>query len=258
MRALRARLGLDSGHVSRLLRSLEAEGLIRLDADPNDRRVRIARLTKQGRTEHAQLNHRSDDLAREMLASLDARRREELVAAMATVERLLASSMVELRAVDPDHPDAQRCRAAYFEELHRRSAGTGFDPDASIPTTRDQLLPPAGHFLVAYLHGDPVGCGGVKHPPGAAAAAAEIKRMWVSDAARGRGVGRRLLSRLEELAAASGATTARLDTNGVLTEAISMYRSAGYREVPPFNDEAFADHWFEKRLRPLSPPPRSG
>jgi ribosomal protein S18 acetylase RimI-like enzyme len=61
-------------------------------------------------------------------------------------------------------------------------------------------------------------------------------------------VGRRLLRELEERAADGGATTVRLDTNRTLTEAIALYRSEGYREVAPFNEEPYADHWFEKSL----------
>jgi ribosomal protein S18 acetylase RimI-like enzyme len=72
--------------------------------------------------------------------------------------------------------------------------------------------------------------------------------MWVSPTARGLGIGRRLLGELERLVAESGASVARLETSGLLAEAISMYRSAGYVEVPAFNAEPFADFWFEKRL----------
>src|ERR671914_508862 len=105
--------------------------------------------------------------------------------------------------------------------------------------------PPAGIFLVAYLRSEPVGCGAAKHHPGAPS---EIKRMWVADTVRGLGLGRRLLAELEAGAARSGAPAVRLETNGALVEAIALYRSAGYREVPAFNDEPFAHHWFEKRL----------
>jgi ribosomal protein S18 acetylase RimI-like enzyme len=90
-----------------------------------------------------------------------------------------------------------------------------------------------------------VGCGAVKHHPGAPS---ELKRMWVAESARGLGIGRRLLGELERRAVRSGATKARLETNRALVEAIAMYRSAGYLEVPAFNDEPFAHHWFEKRL----------
>jgi DNA-binding MarR family transcriptional regulator/GNAT superfamily N-acetyltransferase len=245
VRGLRARLGLDSGHLSRLLRRLEDERLVRVDADESDRRVRVARLTAEGRRELDLLDRRSNDLVHSMLDPLRPRQRDQLVAAMATVERLLTASMVELRAIDPDHDDAKHCIRAYFAELSERSNGR-FDPRTSLPADRHELIAPNGAFVVAYLDGTPVGCGAVKHPPGATAA--EIKRMWVAPQARGLGLGRRLLEELEGRALANGASTARLETNDVLVEALGMYRSAGYEEVPAFNDEPFGDHWFAKRL----------
>jgi ribosomal protein S18 acetylase RimI-like enzyme len=72
--------------------------------------------------------------------------------------------------------------------------------------------------------------------------------MWVSPAARGLGVGRRLLAEVEAQARDRGATSVRLDTNAALVEAVALYRSSGYVEVPAFNDEPYADHWFEKPL----------
>jgi GNAT superfamily N-acetyltransferase len=99
--------------------------------------------------------------------------------------------------------------------------------------------------LTKNLRGEPVGCGAVKHHPGAPS---ELKRMWVAESSRGLGIGRRLLTDLEACAVRSGASTARLETNRALIEAIAMYRSAGYVEVPAFNDEPFAHHWFEKQL----------
>jgi ribosomal protein S18 acetylase RimI-like enzyme len=72
--------------------------------------------------------------------------------------------------------------------------------------------------------------------------------MWVSPAARGLGLGRRILLELEHLAGASGARMVRLETNRALAEAIQLYRSTGYREVAAFNTEPYADHWFEKTL----------
>ena len=81
--------------------------------------------------------------------------------------------------------------------------------------------------------------------------------MWVAPEVRGLGLGRRLLGSLESRAAAAGARTARLETNGALTEAIALYRSAGYREVPAFNDEPYAHHWFEKTLAPPADSPVS-
>jgi ribosomal protein S18 acetylase RimI-like enzyme len=72
--------------------------------------------------------------------------------------------------------------------------------------------------------------------------------MWTAPETRGLGLGRRLLAALERWATETGATAARLETNRALVQAIALYRSAGYREVAPFNDEAHAHHWFEKRL----------
>src|SRR5438105_7075167 len=117
VRLLRSRLGLDSGYLSRLLRSLEAAGLVKVVSSAADRRIRIARLTAAGRRERATLDKRSDDLAQALLVPLSSQQRERLVAAMHEVERLLISASVEIRAVDPEHPDARYCLAEYVAEL---------------------------------------------------------------------------------------------------------------------------------------------
>jgi DNA-binding MarR family transcriptional regulator/GNAT superfamily N-acetyltransferase len=244
VRSLRSRLGLDSGHASRQLRALEAAGLVRVAPGPSDRRIRVARLTSAGVAERALLDRRSDELARSILEPLDPAQRDELVAAMRRVERLLTTAMVAIETVDPTHRDARRCLRAYFAELDRRSE-SGYDPSAGVSAEPHEMTPPAGEFLIAYLRGEAVGCGGVKHDPGAPT---EVKRMWVAESARGLGMGRRLLEQLEARARNSGASIARIETNGALLEAIALYRSAGYVEVPAFNDEPFAHHWFEKRL----------
>ena len=100
-------------------------------------------------------------------------------------------------------------------------------------------------MLLARLRQEPVGCGALKLHDGAPA---EIKRMWVARGARGLGLGRRLLHDLERHAMEAGVAVVRLETNQTLTEAIALYRRAGYREVAAFNDEPYAHHWFEKRL----------
>jgi ribosomal protein S18 acetylase RimI-like enzyme len=246
VRTLRSRLELDSGYVSRLLGSLRRDGMVAVEPSKADRRVRTARLTKAGLTERAILDQRADELAGSILRPLTDAQQATLTSAMAEVERLLDASAVQLRPCDPGHPDGRACVLAYFSELAQRFDG-GFDPSLSISADDDELTPPAGLLLVATLHGRPVGCGALKlHGDGPA----EVKRMWISPSVRGLGIGRRLLAELERTAFASGATAARLETNGSLTEAISLYRSAGYREVPAFNDEPYAHHWFEKALGP--------
>jgi DNA-binding MarR family transcriptional regulator/GNAT superfamily N-acetyltransferase len=244
VRSLRSRLDLDSGYLSRLLRSLEADGLVTVDPDHTDGRVRTARLTAAGRAERSELDHRSDELAESVLGPLTERQRGRLVEAMGEVERLLVASMVRVEVTDPAQPGARACLRAYFAELSDRF-DAGFDPGRSISASEAELRPPAGLMLVATLHGDPVGCGALKFHPGAAA---ELKRMWVSAEVRGLGLGRRLLAELEALASAHGAAAVRLETNRSLAEAIALYRSAGYREVAAFNDEPYAQHWFEKPL----------
>ncbi len=244
VRELRSRLEMDSGYLSRLLRSLEGDGMVVVEPNRTDARVRTARLTSAGLAEHAELDRRSDDAAAAILEPLSVRQRDRLLAAMAEVERLLLASAVRFAVCDPRHPDARRAVRAYVTELSERFEG-GFDPALSISAADDELTPPAGLFLVATLYSEPVGCGALKFHPGAPA---ELKRMWVSPAVRGLGLGRRLLAELEALAAARGVRTLRLETNRALGEAIGLYRTAGYREVAPFNDEPYADHWFDKTL----------
>ncbi|MBQ1036290.1 helix-turn-helix domain-containing GNAT family N-acetyltransferase [Micromonospora sp. C81] len=245
--ALRARLGLDSGYLSRLLRTLENDGLITVGpADQaGDGRVRTAALTDAGRTAWADLDERSDDLAASILEPLSEHRRERLVAAMAEVERLLVGSMVVIEPCPPSDPRARACLRAYARDIASR-LDDGFDPALSNPVHDEALVPPAGVLLLATLNTEPIGCGAVKlHPD----APAEIKRVWVADTVRGLGVGRRLLGELERYAADRGATAVRLDTNRNLTEAIALYRAAGYREIGAYNTERYAHHWFEKQLR---------
>lgn len=244
VRRLRERLGLDSGYVSRMLRSLEADGLVTVEPQPRDKRVRTARLTAAGRAERAVLDGRSDELAGSLLEPLNTAQRARLVAAMAEVDRLLTAATVTLDALDPDHPDAQHCLRCYFSELQERFE-TGFDPAQSLLPDAGELRSPHGLFLVARLHGEPVGCAGLKLPPGAPA---EIKRMWVAPHVRGLGVARRILAELEAWAAQHGHDVVRLDTNRALTDAIALYHSCGFSEVAAFNDEPYAHHWFEKRI----------
>lgn len=244
VRDLRARLDLDSGYLSRLLRALEGDGLVTVGAGEEDGRVRTVRLTAAGEAERSELDRRSDAAAASLLGPLSARQRTRLVTAMAEVERLLAVSAVEIGERDPRDPAARACLRAYVAELAARFED-GFDPARSISAADHEMTPPAGLFLVATLHGEPAGCGALKFHPGAPA---EVKRMWVAPSARGLGLGRRLLAELEARAAGRGVRVLRLETNGTLTEAVSLYRSAGYRGVAAFSDEPYAHHWFEKDL----------
>ena len=248
VRVLRERLDLDSGYLSRLLRSLERDGLVAVETSAEDRRVRTARLTPAGTVERGELDRRSDDVAASLLDPLSEAQRSRLVTAMAEVERLLTASMIRVAVTDPRQPAAREARERYFAELGRRFP-EGFDPANAIQVGDDDLTPPAGLLLLATLQGRPVGCAVAKVHDGGWAHA---KRMWVDASVRGLGLGRRLLTVLEDEVRGLGVDVLRLETHSSLHEAIGLYRSAGYREIGRFNDEVYAHHWFEKPLRPAT------
>jgi uroporphyrinogen-III synthase/GNAT superfamily N-acetyltransferase len=148
--------------------------------------------------------------------------------------------IVLLRPEPAASADAQWLLARYFDEIDDRFE-SGLDRAALLATPPEELSPPGGLFIAGRLAGQPVACGAVKTvEPGVA----DIKRMWVAANVRGGGVGRRLLRRLVAEARAMGLRRVRLDTNRALTEAIVLYRGEGFVEVPAFNDEPHADHWF--------------
>lgn len=244
VRNLRARLGLDSGFLSRLLRSLERQGLLVTESARDDGRIRVARLTRAGRRELHHLNALSDALARSVLAPLSPEQARRLVAAMAEVERLLCASSITITPAQPGDQDAADCRRQYFQELGSRFP-EGFRPTAAHTLTLRRLEPRAGRVFVARLAGDAVGFGAVRRiAPGMG----EIKHMWIAPRVRGLGVGRRLLAELERAARRMRVRVLRLDTHASLTEALGLYRSAGYRKIPRYNDNPYAQHWFEKVL----------
>ena len=243
VRELRARLNLDSGYTSRLLRTLESEGLIQLGPSAKDARVRFVTLTAAGLDEIVALNRLSDDAAASLLEPLNEKQRTALAEAMDTVERLLRASCVTIKVDDPASRAAQACLTQYYRELAERFED-GFNPDFSISATSEEMTPPNGYFFIARLHGEAVGCGALKcHSD-----YGEIKRMWVAASTRGLGIGRRILLQIEECARERKLPVLRLETNETLIEAQALYRSSGYREVAPFNSESYAHHWFEKTL----------
>ena len=153
-------------------------------------------------------------------------------------------STIEIDEVPPTSHEAEYCLSSYYEEIAERF-DTGFDPQKSLAPTLDEFAPPSGTFIVIRLDGKLVGCGGFKRE---ATDTAYIKRMWISRDARGLGLGRRLLAELEGRAQSLGYRKICLETEKSLKEAQQLYRSSGYVEVPRFNDEPYADHWFEKPL----------
>src|SRR3954451_14098686 len=165
IRALRARLDLDSGYLSRLLRTLEGEGLVVVEPGADDRRVRTVRLTAAGRAEREVLDRESDALAASLLAPLGEAQRERLVEAMAVVERLLTAGLVEIGTEDPRSDAAELCLGSYAAEMDA-TFEAGFDPARSRAVDPAELTPPAGLLLVARLRDEPVACGALRLHPG--------------------------------------------------------------------------------------------
>jgi GNAT superfamily N-acetyltransferase len=149
-----------------------------------------------------------------------------------------------------DDPEAAELRQR-LDQDHDERYGPHEDPEMGSgdhrPPTADDFHAPGGLFVVARLDGRSVGCGGVRSLEGTIA---EIKRMYVDPAARRRGIGRRILARLEDAAREAGYRTARLETGLARPEAIALYDAAGYQRIPPFGE--YRDDplsvCFEKRL----------
>jgi DNA-binding MarR family transcriptional regulator/GNAT superfamily N-acetyltransferase len=240
--ALRERLGLDSGYLSRLLRRLERDGLIQVIPDPGDRRRRLVILTGAGRQRWQELERRSDEQARLIVEPLTGRQRERLARALTEADLLVRAATVTLEPADPAAPVARDVVGRYFAEIGRRF---GFDPSGETEKDTRVLVPPFGVFVVALSDGEPVACGGLTS---IAPDTGELKRMWVHDDWRAAGLGSRLLRHLEDQARALGHRFVRLDTNAVLAEAIAMYQRAGYQAIDRYNDNPWATHFFEKAL----------
>lgn len=253
LRELRSRLALDAGYLSRMVRALETQGLLRVTVHADDSRLRFAELTPAGRAEVKEQNRRADKLAEGLLGGLDERQRGELTAAVAVAERLLRLAGITVETVDGASRDARDCLAAYAADIDARFP-EGFDPGALVRP--HEVSGDRGAFVVAYEEGRPVGCGALR---GLEPGVGEIRHVWVRPTARRLGLARRILDSLERQAVAHGHELVRLDTHAVLTEAQAMYRACGYTEIPRYDDNVYAAHWFEKRLlEPTGPEPAAG
>src|SRR5262249_49057983 len=232
---IRDYLGLDSGLMSRLLRSLEEEGLIETTPHADDARRRVARLTRAGRREFNAYEDISNSQAEAFLARHA--QPEALLAAMDLIASALGEKRTELNEMDPRGPEARYCLGEYYAELARRFK-QGFDVTLSRDPDAKDMVRPRGTFIVALSDGLPIGCVGLK---GGQSEIAEIKRLWVAPSARGLGLGRRLMERAEAAARELSIPALRLDTNSALPEAGRLYRTSGWTEIPRFNDDPYPD-----------------
>jgi GNAT superfamily N-acetyltransferase len=143
-------------------------------------------------------------------------------------------------------PDDAGVMSLYADFIHEADGPLDIDHEAEAAAGPPaELVPPTGVLLLARVGGKPAAIGGVRHLD---TEVAEVKSMYVAPAHRGIGLGRRLLAELDQIAARHGCRAVRLDTSDYLTEAIGLYRSAGYREVPDYNGNPKASLWFERSL----------
>lgn len=240
--AIRDYLGLDSGLMSRLVRGLEEEGLVRTTPHPEDARRRLVALTGRGQDEFRAYEELSNSQAAQMLAGR--RSSEELLQAMDLIASWLNKHRIVLEQADPRSDRAKDCLSSYYAELAVRFS-QGFDVAKSRDPEAGQMVPPRGTFLLAISDGLPVGCVGLK---GGAGRTGEIKRLWVAPHARGLGIARQLMSAAEARALDLGMKVLRLDTNSALPEARRLYEQSGWIEIPRFNDDPYPDLFFEKDI----------
>ena len=139
-----------------------------------------------------------------------------------------------------DDPVAARLLDDYFASRAEGFVGGEYRRVAPDP---EAFVPPRGVFLVVYDDESAVGCGGVRM---LSPDRGEIKHLWLDPSTRGRGWGRTLLIELEARAVGLGARVVVLDTNATLAAAQALYRTSGYDEIEPYNDNPNATHWFGK------------
>lgn len=167
---------------------------------------------------------------------------------------------MEVRVVGYGHPDAVRLIAEVQQEYVRRYGGVD-----RTPVDPGEFEPPRGLFLVGYLDAEPVLCGGWRaqdsHDPEFLDGDAEIKRMYVTPAVRGRGYAKALLAELERTALAAGRRRMVLETGLAQPEAIALYLSCGYTPTAKFGiyRESETSRCYAKSLvdRPAGGEPRS-
>jgi len=239
---IRQYLGLDSGLMSRMLRSLEEEGLVRTTPHPDDARRRVAVFTAAGQREFQVYEELSNARASALLDRSP--RSEELLNAMDMVASAMGRDRIAIEEADPRDDAARYCLGEYYSELGRRFE-KGFDVSRSRDPEAADMMRPRGVFLLAMSDGLPIGCVGLK---GTGGELAEIKRLWTCQTARGFGIGKRLMHAVETVARELSVKTLRLDTNSALSEALKLYRMSGWVEIDRFNEDPYPDLFFEKRL----------
>ena len=154
--------------------------------------------------------------------------------------------MIAVELLDPHDPRVADALRSYMSEVLTVCGMNGVSLNDAVNDVAD-YCPPSGAFL-AVLDGAVIACAGIRRLD---EVTAELKRMWVSPALRGQGVGARLLHAVEQQAVDMGLRRLRLDTHDGLAAAMRLYTSHGYVSIDDYNGNPDATHFFEKRLRTI-------
>jgi DNA-binding MarR family transcriptional regulator/ribosomal protein S18 acetylase RimI-like enzyme len=239
---IRAYLSLDGGLLSRLLRSLEGEGLVELKAGKQDARRKEAALTDAGRAEFEIYEKISNAQAERVLQSYPDH--EVFLNAVDLVACVLGQAEVEVLDVDVEDSRFISCMQRFAKDV-AQATGLDFNLEQTASSDLSKMRPPKGACLLAVSEGLPIGCVALTN---FAQGEGEVKRLWISPAARGLGVSKRLMQEIELRATRLGMQRLVLDTNGALCAALGLYRRSGWSEIERYNDNPYAQHFFEKRL----------
>ena len=159
--------------------------------------------------------------------------------------------MTRFRDAGVDAPEAQALLHEYFDGRAATFPG-GPEGYRRVMPKPEEFVPPAGIFVIVEdeSRDEDVGCGGIRRvaPSASGAIRFEAKHLYLRTETRGRGLGRALLDELERRARELGAQELVLDTNASQVAAGGLYRSSGYEEIEPYNDNANATHWYRKVL----------
>ncbi|BBY18334.1 bifunctional helix-turn-helix transcriptional regulator/GNAT family N-acetyltransferase [Mycolicibacterium litorale] len=250
---LRVRLGLDPGHLSRLLSAFEARALIEREVSTTDRRRQLVRLTEEGRAAFAELDAKQVAAIGDLLAELSPADREQLTAAMSVIQEKLGhrtgGTGLVLRAPEPGD-------LGWVVERHgeRYCAEYGWGADfeavvARIVADFADARDPRSAAWIAEIDGRRAGS--VFCTPAAEGGTAQLRLLLVEPWARGAGVGSRLVDECLRFARRAGYRRIMLWTNDVLTAARRIYDRAGFtlersEAHDHFGEDLIGEYWSQE------------
>jgi DNA-binding MarR family transcriptional regulator/GNAT superfamily N-acetyltransferase len=240
---LRETLELDAGYLSRLLAALSTRRLVRRTASTADGREKHLTLTATGEKAVARLNALSTKQLQEMLAEVNIRDRDALVASLSNVRRILSrdqGSEIRIERVKT----VDDAVLAILEEYYEAVAVVQRDRPGSL----QQMLDEPGSGMWLARRGDVVVACVVLRRLKSIAHAGECKRLYVKPAARGNHLAARLLDALEDFARSEGMKWIYLDSYDDLKAAIALYERRGYQRCKRYNDNPQATLFMRKRI----------